>query len=112
MADGKSIRKLGDVVIAGRDYPAKVKILEVLDHEVVITDFDHVVIQDEKPNTDGELVKVVTADYYNVIVDDNDVLRTFSTGAQPIVKILDVLDKDDLPLLATFHKEGQTYVVK
>jgi len=105
-------KKLSDVVIAGRDYPAKVKIKEVLDHEVLLTDFEHVVIRNEKPDSDGVLVKVVDADYYNVVVEDGDVIKTFSTGAKPIVVILAQLNKDQLPLLCTFKAEGQTYVVK
>lgn len=105
-------KKLSDVVIPGRDYPAKVKIKEVLDHEVLLTDFDHVVITNEKPDQDGVLVKVVDADYYNVVVDDNDVKKTFSTGAKPITQVLASLDKAHLPLLCTFHAEGQTYVVR
>lgn len=105
------MKKLSEVLVPGRDYPAKVKIADVLDHEVALTDFDHVVIAEEKPDEDGVLVRVVTADYFNVSVDDNDVLKTFSTGAQPIVKVLSVLNKADLPLLCTFRKVGQTYTI-
>lgn len=106
------MKRLSDVVIPGRDYPAKVKIKEVLDHEVLLHGFDHVVIREEKPDEDGVLVKVVTADYYNVVVHDADAQKTFSTGAQPIVKVLAVLNKADLPLLCTFRKAGQTYTVE
>jgi hypothetical protein len=105
-------KRLSDVVVAGRDYEAKVKITEVLDHEVLMTGFDHVIIQKEVTLPDGTKADIEDANYYNVKVDDGGVLKTFSTGAQPIVKVLEVLDKEDLPLLCTFHKEGQTYVVE
>ena len=112
MTDPKRARRLSDVAVAGRDYPAKVKILELLDHEVLITGFDHVVIFDEVITPDGEKVKAETANYYNLTVEDGEVKKTFSTGAQPIVKILAILNKADLPLLATFSKSGQTYLVQ
>lgn len=112
MTDAKRPRRLSDVAVAGRDYPAKVKILDVLDHEVLITDFDHVVIKEEVVTEDGEIIKAERANYYNLTVEDGEVKKTFSTGAQPIVKILAILDKADLPLLATFSKSGQTYIVQ
>lgn len=112
MAETRKIRKLSDVAVAGRDYPAKIKITELLDHEVLIVDFDHVVIQDVVVTEDGEKLQVEKANYYNLTVEDGEVKKTFSTGAQPIVKILVILDKADLPLLATFSKSGQTYIVQ
>lgn len=112
MTEQRKPRRLSDVKKAGRDYPAKVKITEVLDHEVLITDFDHVVILDNVELPDGSKAEVERANYYNVTVHDKDVIKTFSTGAQPIVKILAILAREDLPLLATFRKEGQTYIVE
>ena len=112
MTEERRIRKLSDVAVAGRDYPAKVKITELLDHEVLITDFDQVIITENVELPDGEKVEVEKANYYNLTVEDGEVIKTFSTGAQPIVKILAILDKADLPLLATFSKSGQTYIVQ
>lgn len=112
MAGEQKPRRLSEVAVAGRDYPAKVKIEEVLDHEVLLTDFDHVVIHDDVELEDGSKARVERANYYNVVVEDGEVIKTFSTGAQPITKILVILDKADLPLLATFRKQGQTYIVE
>jgi hypothetical protein len=107
-----SVRKLSDVVVAGRDYEAKVKITELLDHDVMMTGFDHVIIMKEVTLADGSKEEIEDANYYNVKVDDGGVKKTFSTGAQPIVKVLEVLDKEDLPLICTFRKQGQTYIVE
>lgn len=112
MVDPKRVRKLSEVAVAGRDYPAKVKILEVLEHEVFLVSFEHVVIHDEVVTEFGEKVKVERANYFNVDVEDGEIKKTFSTGAVPICKILAILDKKDLPLLCTFRKEGQTYIVE
>jgi len=112
MAEGRKAQKLSDVVIAGRDYAAKVKIVEVLDHEVLMTNFCNVVIMKDVVTAEGEKIEAEDANYWNVDVDDNGVLKTFSTGAVPIVKVLERLDKDMLPLLCTFRKQGRTYIVE
>lgn len=106
-------RRLSDVVIPGRDIPAKVKIAEILDHDVLLIDFNHVQIFKEVTLEDGSKSNVVDQDYWNVTVDDEGAIKTFSTGAVPIVQNLEVLDKqrDVLPLVAKFSKDGKTYVV-
>lgn len=105
-------KRLSDKVIPGRDYPAKVKIEELLDHEVLMLDFTNVVIMKDVVTSDGEKLEVEDANYWNVNVDDAGTLKTFSTGATQIVSILKILDKADLPLLCEFSKEGRNYVVK
>lgn len=104
-------KRLSDVKVAGRDYPAKVKIDEVLGHDVMLTKLDHVVIVKEVELPDGTKTEAIDADYYNVVVDDNGVIKTFSTGATQIVNILESLDTADLPLICEFGKEGRCYVV-
>lgn len=111
------VSRLSDVVRPGLDYPAKVKIAEVLDHEVLITGFDRAISTEVAPTVDPETGEVVYREYYNVTVDDQGVMKTFSTGAIPVMKVLDALAKRieagevELPILATFRKEGRTYVV-
>lgn len=112
MTEQRKVRSLSDVVVAGRDYPAKVTIKDVLDHEVLMTGFTNVIIMKEVITAEGEKVEVEDANYWNIDVDDNSVLKTFSTGAVPIAKILARLDEDYLPLLCTFRKQGRTYVVE
>jgi len=112
MAEQRKIKRLSDVLLAGRDYEAKVKITEVLDHEVLLTDFLNVVITKDVVTAEGEKVEVEDANYWNVAIDDAGVLKTFSTGAVPIVKVLQVLNKEQLPLLCTFRKQGRTYIVE
>jgi hypothetical protein len=106
------IRRLSDVKVAGRDYPAKVKIDELLDHEVLLTNFDHVVIMKDVKLPDGTKAEVEDANYYNVTVEDGEIIKTFSTGATQIINILQSLTKEDLPLLCEFSKEGRSYVVR
>jgi hypothetical protein len=97
-------RKLTDVMVAGVDYPAKVKIEEVLDHEVLLISFD--IAKDPQSGRT----------YWNLTVDDSGVKKVFSTGAVPLDKVLTglllKLEKGDaeLPLLCTIEKEGNTYV--
>ena len=110
--------KLSDVVIAGRDYPAKVKIAEVLDHEVLLLGFEKATSVETAPVVDPETGEVTYREYYNVNVDDGDVLKTFSTGAKPIAKVLNALQQKidtgeaELPLMCIFRKEGRTYVIE
>lgn len=111
-------KRLSDVVVAGVDYPAKVKITEVLDHEVLLLGFDVAISVDIAPDIDPETGEITPREYYNIRVDDNDVLKTFSTGAIPIVKVLRSLEQKvaqgeaELPLLCSFRKEGRTYVIE
>lgn len=112
------VGKLSDVVVAGRDYPAKVKFEEVLDHEVLLLGFDTAISLEHPPIVDPETGELTPREYYNIRVDDGNVLKTFSTGAVPIAKVLKALQEKietgeaTLPLTCTFHKEGRTYVVK
>jgi len=111
-------RRLSDLVKPGRDYEAKVKIIEVLDHEVMVMGVDHVIIMKEVQLKDGSKEEIEDANYYNVKVDDGGTLKTFSTGAQPIVKVLIALEKlektgeEVFPFIAIFRKEGQTYIIE
>ena len=105
-------KRLSDVVVPGRDYPAKVKIDEVLDHDVMLLGFINVVIMKEVKTAGGERVEVEDANYWNIEVDDGGVIKTFSTGATQIVNVLRALDKSELPLLCQFEKQGRNYVVK
>lgn len=110
MAEKK--RRLSDLVKAGVDYPAKVKITDVLDVEVEVIDFKRVTIMKEVTLKDGTKDEVVDADYYNVVVKDKGLIKTFSTGAVPIMNVLGGIDKDELPAWTTFSKKGQTYVTR
>jgi hypothetical protein len=79
---------------------------------------DHVIIMKEVKLSDGSKEEIEDANYYNVKVDDGGILKTFSTGAQPIVKVLIALEKlektgqEVFPFLATFRQEGNTYVIE
>lgn len=113
-----SNRRLSDVVIPGRDYEAKVKIAEVLDHDVLLLSFESAVSTETEPVVDPETGELIYRTYYNVNVDDGGILKTFSTGAIPIAKVLAVLQKKvsngevELPLVCCFRKEGRTYVIE
>ena len=110
-------KRLSDVVIPGRDFAAKVPIAEVLDHEVLMLRFSMAESTELPPVLDPETGELKPQIYYNVDVDDDGVLKTFSSGAKPIRKKLDALQRKleageaELPLLCTFRKEGRTYVV-
>jgi hypothetical protein len=112
------MKRLKDVVIPGRDYPAKVGIAEVLDHEVILTKFDHVVIVKVVELEDGSKAEAIDADYYNVVVEDGETIKTFSTGATQIVNVLEKLaamqkaDESPLPCIVTFRKEGRVYLIE
>lgn len=111
-------KRLKDVVIAGRDYPAKVKIEEILDHEVLMTKFDHVVIVKEVQLKDGTTEEAIDADYYNIVVEDGETIKTFSTGATQIVNVMEKLTlmekagESPLPCIVTFRKEGRVYLIE
>ena len=67
---------------------------------------------------DPETGEIVSRDYWNVEVVFDRKYFTFSTGAVPINKVLTALQvkldskEAELPLLATFRKEGRTYIVE
>ena len=109
--------RLSDIIVAGVDYPAKVKIAEVLDHDVLLLKFSTAESTEQPKRVDVETGELVPQEYYNIDVDDAGVLKTFSTGAQPIAKVLSALQRKidtgeaELPLLCTFRQEGRTYVV-
>jgi hypothetical protein len=126
MTEKSKPRRLSETVIPGQDYAAKIKIKDILGQDVVITSFEKVMGSPEFSIVDeetGEVIsrdywrEVISRDYWNVEVEADGKTFTFSTGAVPINKVLTALQakidngEADLPLLATFSKEGRTYVV-
>ena len=111
-------KRLSDVVIPGRDYAAKIPIAEVLDHEVLLLKFSEAESTTLPPKLNAETGELEPQRYFNIDVDDGGVIKTFSTGATPIQKVLDALQdklntgEAELPLMCTFRKEGQTYVIE
>lgn len=118
MTDKSKLRRLSDAVVPGEDFAAKVKITEVLDREVLITAIEKVSGSPEFSLVDPETGEIISRDYWNVEVLIDTRLYTFSTGAVPVNKVLMALQakletgEAELPLLATFRKEGRTYVVE
>ena len=110
-------KSLSEVIVAGVDYPAKVKIAEVLDHEVLLLSFSTAESTEQPKKVDPETGELIPQEYYNIDVDDSGILKTFSSGALPIAKVLSALQRKidtgeaKLPLLCTFRQEGRTYVV-
>ena len=117
MSDKPKPRRLSETVVPGKDFASKVKIDRVLGQEVVILNIEKVSGSPEFALVDAETGEIVSRDYWNITVDLEDTIFTFSTGAIPIDKVLSALQEKisngeaDLPLLATFRKEGRTYVV-
>lgn len=117
MTDKPRPRRLSDTVVPGQDYAAKVKIDTLLGSEVLITGMEKVRGSPEFSFVDEETGEVISRDYWNVEVVVDGKLFTFSTGAVPVNKVLTALQhkldtgEAELPLLATFRKEGRTYVV-
>lgn len=117
MTDKSKPRRLSDIIVPGEDFAAKVKITEILNREVVILSIEKVSGSPEFSIVDEETGEVISRDYWNVEIDLDDKLYTFSCGAIPVNKSLTALQEkiDDglaeLPVLATFSKEGRTYVV-
>ncbi len=111
-------RRLGDIVVPGQDYAAKVKIKDILARDVIITSIGKVVGSPEFSVVDEETGEVITRDYWNIEVETDGKTFTFSTGALPVNKVLTALQakiengEAELPLLAVFRKEGRTYVVE
>lgn len=118
MTDKSKPRRLSDTVKPGKDFAAKVKIAAILDREVLITGIEKVSGSPEFSLVDPDTGEIVSRDYWNVTVASKDGIFTFSTGAVPIDKVLAALQvkldsgEAELPLLATFRKEGRTYVVE
>jgi len=118
MTNESEPRRLSETVVPGKDYAAKVKIVAILDREVVIQDIEKVEGSPEFALVDPDTGEIISRDYWNVVVKDGDNTFTFSTGAVPIDKVLTALQEKiyagevDLPLLATFRKEGRTYIVE
>lgn len=117
MTDRPKPRRLSDIVVPGEDFEAKIEIKDVLNQEVVITKISKAEGAPEYQKTDPDTGEVVNRDYWNVSVELDGKLYTFSCGAIPVNKSLSALQEkiDDglaeLPVLATFSKEGRTYVV-
>ena len=118
MTDKSKPRRLSETVIPGKDYADKKKISDILDQEVLILDIGKVAGSAEFALVDPDTGEIVTRDYWNVEVGVDDMTFTFSTGAVPIDKVLTALlykleaGEAELPLLATFRKQGRTYIVE
>lgn len=117
MTEKSKPRRLSETVIPGKDYAAKVKIDAILDKEVLILEAEKVAGSAEFALVDPETGEIVTRDYWNVVVLLGKDTFTFSTGAVPINKVLTALQLKldagaaELPLTATFSKQGRTYIV-
>lgn len=118
MSEKLKNRRLSDMVVAGKDYADKKKLGDVLDREVLILAVEKVSGSPEFALVDPDTGEIVTRDYWNVTVEDKDSVITFSTGAVPVDKVFTALQRKldsgevELPLLATFRKQGRTYVVE
>ena len=118
MTEKSKPRRLSETVIPGKDYAEKVKIAEILDREVVILNIEKVGGSPEFALVDPDTGEIVSRDYWNVEVEVDGLTYTFSTGAVPIDKKLAALQIKldsglaELPLLATFRKQGRTYIVE
>jgi hypothetical protein len=117
MSDKSKPRRLSEAVVPGRDYEAKVKISDILDRDVLLLSFEIAEGSQEFAKVDPDTGEVVSRDYWNIAVDDGGSLKTFSTGAIPIDKVLKALrakievGEAELPLLAMFRKEGRTFTI-
>ena len=118
MTEKHKPRRLSETVIPGKDYAAKVKIDMILDQEVLVLEIEKVKGSAEFALVDPETGEIINRDYWNVVVTLDESILTFSSGAVPIDKVLTALrDKIDnglaeLPVTATFHKQGRTYIVE
>jgi hypothetical protein len=118
MTEKSKPRRLSETVVPGQDYAAKIKIKDILGQDVLVVGIDKVEGSPEFSTVDENTGEVITRDYWNIEVKMNDKSFTFSTGAVPIDKVLTALQhklqsgEAELPLLATFCKEGRTYVVE
>ena len=118
MTDKSKPPRLSDTVVPGEDYAAKVKITAILDQEVVILNIEKVSGSPEFALVDPDTGEIISRDYWNVEIDLDAKLYTFSSGALPVNKVLTALQEKieeglaELPLLATFRKSGRTYIVE
>lgn len=118
MTDKSKPRRLSDTVVPGEDFTAKIEIKDILGKEVAILGIEKAEGAPEYQKIDPDTGEIVNRDYWNVEVDLKGRLLTFSCGAIPVNKVLSVLQhklnagEAELPLLATFRKEGRTYVVE
>ena len=118
MTNKSKPRRLSETVIPGKDFADKRKIDDVLDREVLILAAEKVPGSKKFAKVDEETGELIIRDYWNIIVQDGDDKVTFSTGAIPIGKVLVALVRKidtgeaEFPLLATFSKQGETYVVR
>jgi hypothetical protein len=117
MTDQKERRSISDIVVPGIDFAEKVKIDHVIGKQVDIVEIEKVTGSPEFSVVDEETGEVITRDYWNVECLLDGKRYTFSTGAMPIDKVLSSLQtkldngEADLPLFATFRKEGRTYTI-
>ena len=118
MTEKSKPRRLSDTVVPGEDYPAKVGIDDILDREVIILSIEKTKGSKEFALVDPDTGELIIRDYWNVEIDLDALLYTFSTGAVPVNKVLTCLQEKldskeaKLPLLATFRKQGRTYIVE
>ena len=118
MTDKSKPRRLSETVVPGKDYPDKKSISDILDQEVVILNIEKTPGSAEFALVDPDTGEIIIRDYWNVEVEVDGLVFTFSTGAIPINKVLTALQKKieeglaELPLLATFRKSGRTYIVE
>lgn len=118
MTDKPKPRRLSEAVIPGQDYAAKVKMQDILGQDVLITGIEKVPGSPEFSFVDEDTGEVVSRDYWNVDIEVDSKVLTFSTGAVPVNKVLTALQEKlangeaELPLIARFRKEGRTYVVE
>lgn len=117
MTEKSKPRRISDIVVPGVDFAEKIKIDQILDHLVLITAIEKVSGSPEFALVDPETGEVISRDYWNVEMELDEKFYTFSTGAVPINKVLTSLQAKldarlaEFPVLATFRKEGRTYVV-
>ena len=118
MTDKSKPRRLSDVVVPGKDYADKKEIKDILDREVLILSITKAEGAPEFAKVDPDTGELINRDYWNVEIEVDGLIYTFSTGAVPIGKKLTALQKKieeglaELPLLATFRKQGRTYIVE
>ena len=118
MADKSKPRRLSDIVKPGEDFEAKIEIKQILGDEVTLLGIEKAEGAPEYQKIDPDTGEVVNRDYWNVSIEHKGKLYTFSCGAIPVNKVLTRLQEKiangeaELPLLATFRKEGRTYIVE
>ena len=118
MTNKSKPRRLSETVIPGQDYEDKVKLDDVLDRDVLILSFDLAEGDKQYAKVNVETGEVEVRDYLNIQIDDDGLLKTFCTGAIPIIKVLAALrvkinsGEAELPVIACFKKEGKTYTVQ